>query len=124
MTIWNEVSKLKVYISGPIRLRIDPIVDRSKLSLVARRVALCGHFPIVPGLMYESFFLDPRYANKTKWYKNFCSEFLKMCDLMCFVVEPLGYQSEITRFEQENFDGLKIPEHAIVDYLTYRRHKN
>jgi hypothetical protein len=71
--------------------------------------------------MYSSFFNDPRFSKNLGWYTGLVEQFMDMCDILCFVYEPLGSKSELSRCEQELWyrkgKGVPVPEDMITEFL-------
>jgi len=111
--------RMQVYVSGPIITYTEHTERRSinQLSVICRRIALCGHIPLCPALMCAKFFRDPRFKD-IEWYTKIADFYLDLANLMCFVHEPVSMLSRITEYERKKWQGLMLPEDVIVEYLT------
>lgn len=116
---------MKIYIAGPLEGYSEHAVRRNKsrLSLVCRRVLLHGHIPVCPTLASMDWSLDPRFPVSQEWWVlNYNSKFMEECQMLCVVREQVGFSSPRTRKELELWASLgrraPIPADTIAEVLS------
>ena len=92
----------KVYVTGLLKGINEAVTKRNQhnLSLTCRKILIAEHFPVCPVLSAADWQLDPRLPASDEWWvKTYYAEFIRECDLFCYVPVPPGIKCNRVEIE-------------------------
>ncbi len=120
----------KIYVTGPLKGINNAATKRNKhnLSRVCRNILLTENLPICPILTAEGWELDPRFPSNDEWWTyNYYVEFMKDCDLFCYLPMPISMYCHRLEIEKKLWKGLKsgamVTNDVVMKYLLGGRYE-